>query len=102
MAGKHALSAHQQKIVKRYYQNRDSIMVQKLGELVTDLMLATAAENPSKPATTKKLDGLWDRAAKAVANLGAPDDTEVVKAVAIVAKRDLEALATLVTRFQRS
>ncbi|MCA9278265.1 MAG: hypothetical protein H6815_06360 [Phycisphaeraceae bacterium] len=96
MAGKQPLSAYQQKVVKRYYQNRDSIMVQKLGELVTELMLATASEDPSKPATTKKLNGLWDRAAKAVANLGPADDAKVKKAVAIVQDRDLEGLARLV------
>jgi hypothetical protein len=32
---------HQQKIIKRYYDNRDSIAVQRLQELVTELYLAT-------------------------------------------------------------
>jgi hypothetical protein len=32
---------HQQKIIKRYYDNRDSIAVQRLQELVTELFLAT-------------------------------------------------------------
>ncbi len=34
-------SKHQQKIIKRYYDNRDSIAVQRLQELVTELYLAT-------------------------------------------------------------
>ena len=33
-------SAHQQRIIKNYYQNRDAIGLQRLGELVTDLYLA--------------------------------------------------------------
>ena len=33
------LTPHQQKIVKRYYNNRDEIAVQRLQELATDLYL---------------------------------------------------------------
>ena len=31
---------HQQKIIKNYYENRDSISLQRLSELVTELYLA--------------------------------------------------------------
>lgn len=34
-------SKHQQKIIKRYYENRDTIALQRLQELVTELYLAT-------------------------------------------------------------
>ena len=34
-------SAHQQKIIKRYYENIDQIALQRLAELVGDLYLAT-------------------------------------------------------------
>ena len=34
-------SRHQQKIIKRYYENRDDIALQRLQELVTELYLAT-------------------------------------------------------------
>ncbi len=34
-------SKYQQKIIKNYYENRDSIAVQRLQELVTELYLAT-------------------------------------------------------------
>jgi hypothetical protein len=34
-------SKYQQKVIKRYYDNRDSIAVQRLQELVTELYLAT-------------------------------------------------------------
>ncbi len=31
---------HQDKIIRRYYQNQDQILIQRLGDLVTDLYLA--------------------------------------------------------------
>ena len=51
---------YQEKIIKRYYDNRDDIMRQKLAELATDLYLAEG----------KKRIQLWKRAAVALANLG--------------------------------
>ena len=51
---------HQQKIIERYYSNRDAIMLQKLSELVTELYLAD---------TDAKRDRLWDRVAAAMKNL---------------------------------
>jgi len=38
MAKKH--SSYQDRIVRNYYQNLDALMIQRLGELVTDLYLA--------------------------------------------------------------
>ena len=38
--GMENFSRHQQGIIKRYYSNHDSIQLQKLGELVTELYLA--------------------------------------------------------------
>ena len=55
-------SAHQEKIIKRYYQNRDSIMLQRLGELVTDLYLAEG----------KARGKVWDRIAAALEKLEVP------------------------------
>ena len=34
------LTRHQQSIVKRYYDNLDTVLLQRLGEQVTDLYLA--------------------------------------------------------------
>ena len=51
---------HQKKIVDRYYDNRDNIMVTKLSELVSELYLAE---------TDKKKDQLWKRAELAMRNL---------------------------------
>ncbi len=53
-------SAHQQRIIRNYYDNKDSIMLQKLGDMVADLYLAEG----------KKRTTLWQRAAKALVQLG--------------------------------
>jgi hypothetical protein len=53
-------SNHQKKIIDRYYDQRDSIMLTKLQELVTELYLAE---------TDKKRDQLWKRARTAMENL---------------------------------
>jgi hypothetical protein len=51
---------YQEKIIKRYYGNRDTIMQQKLPELVTDLYLAEG----------KKRQQIWKRIRAALTNLG--------------------------------
>ena len=56
-------SPYQQKLIERYYQNLDVIMLQKLQELVTELYLAK---------DTPREDRLWDRAHKAMLKLKAP------------------------------
>ena len=80
MAKGRDLSASQSKIVKRYYDNMDTAMTQKLGEMVSDLYLA---ETPAK----KK--ALWDRVVKALNNTDA-DPEHWQK---IVNARDIEKLA---------
>ena len=55
---------HQDKIIKRYYDNRDDIMLQKLSEMVTDLYLAEG----------KKRTRLWKRVEVALENLKIPKD----------------------------
>jgi hypothetical protein len=62
MANSRDLSASQSKIVKRYYDNLDNAMTQKLGEMVSDLYLA---ETPAKQKA------LWDRVVKALENTDA-------------------------------
>lgn len=54
------LSNYQRKLVDRYYENRDSIMLAKLGELVGELYLAES---------DRKREKLWDRVAIAMKNL---------------------------------
>ena len=54
----------QQKIISNYYLNRDDIMVQKLGEIVTELYLAESQ---------RRTDQLWQRAEKALRNMSTPE-----------------------------
>ena len=54
------LSRYQKKVVDRYYEHRDDIMVNKLSELVGELYLAES---------DKKRDSLWKRAETAMRNL---------------------------------
>ncbi len=80
--GQH-LSSYQQGIVKRYYNNLDTISLQKLSELVSDIAVCTDA---------KKAGDLWQRVHKALQKTPA----DQLKASRIVAERNIEALAKLV------
>ena len=45
-------SSYQQRVIRDYYQNQDAILIQRLGDLVTDLFLAEG----------KRRAQLWKRA----------------------------------------
>ncbi len=81
--GQH-LSAHQQKIVKRYYQQLDTIAVQRLSEIVSDLFLATG--------DAKKQEKLWAQVTTYLPKLDA-DETRTRR---ILTQKDLNDLAKLV------
>ena len=53
-------SKFQQKAIKNYYDNREAISIQRLGELVTDLYLAEGKGRATK----------WKQAAAALEKLG--------------------------------
>ena len=53
-------SAYQQRVIKNYYDNKGAIMLQRLGELVTDLYLAEG----------KARDRTWTRVESTLQNLG--------------------------------
>ncbi|MBN2024703.1 MAG: hypothetical protein JW809_18135 [Pirellulales bacterium] len=55
-------SNHQDRIIRNYYKNKDSIMIQRLGDLVSDLYLAEG----------KARERIWSRAAAAMEKLGVP------------------------------
>jgi len=55
---------HQKKIIERYYDRRDEIMLAKLQEIVTDLYLAES---------DAKRDLLWRRVEKAMKGLKVTD-----------------------------
>ena len=54
---------YQKRVIKRYYNHRDHLMIQKLGEIASELY--TADE--------KKAARLWQRAAQALRNLEVPE-----------------------------
>ena len=55
-------SNYQDRVIRNYYQNRDDIMLQRLGELVTDLFLAEGT------AKTR----IWKRVAEILEKLKIP------------------------------
>ncbi len=73
-------SEHQQRIISKYYDRLDTIMLQKLQELVGELYLADTDANRNR---------LWQRVQKALVNLKVPDDI----AGHILARKDVETLA---------
>ncbi|MEM9166474.1 MAG: hypothetical protein AAGB48_05560 [Planctomycetota bacterium] len=87
MAKGQNLSAHQQKIVQRYYENADTITITKLQELVTEIYLISSSGGG------KKADTLWKRAHDHLKKTNIKPD--VVQAV--VSDRDVKRLAELVT-----
>ncbi len=78
--GKKEHSQYQKTVISGYYENLDTIMLQKLSELVTELYLAD---------TKAKQDRLWQRANKAMVKL------KIRPALIdhIMEKRDIEILA---------
>jgi len=77
---KNERSIYQKEVISRYYDNLDTIMLGKLGELVTDLYLAD---------TPAKRERLWQRAHKAMVKLKVPP--AIIDH--IMQKRDVEILA---------
>ena len=77
---------HQQGIIKRYYANQDTLQLQKLGELVTDLYLAEG----------KKRERVWKSVVTAMQKLGVPQS----RIDHIVAQGKPELLANLVKELQ--
>jgi hypothetical protein len=56
-------SAYQQRVIRNYYKNQDAILMQRLGDLVTDLYLAQG----------KARTRLWKRVADTLAKLKLPN-----------------------------
>ncbi|MCX5659216.1 MAG: hypothetical protein NTW19_05765 [Planctomycetota bacterium] len=77
-------SKNQKKIINRYYDNRDTIMTQKLGELVSEIFLCE---------DDKKADKLWASAATALKNTQA----NPVRVAKLVADRNVKELAQVIS-----
>ena len=75
------LTKYQQSVVKNYYENLDTALVQRLGEQVTDLYLAEG----------KKRAKLWETIAKSLVKVGVPQK----RIDHVVASDDARQLATL-------
>ncbi|MGL4941933.1 MAG: hypothetical protein ACRC46_01935 [Thermoguttaceae bacterium] len=75
---------YQDKIIKRYYDNRSDIAGQRLQELVTDLYLSEG----------KKRLAIWKRITAALENLKVPQD----KIDHLVAKDDAALLAKFIEK----
>ena len=76
----------QQKIIKRYYDHQDTIGLQRLAELVTDLFLADG----------KKRQVVWMRIVAALEKLKVPEQ----RIKLLVQKDDPALLANLVRELQ--
>ena len=79
-------TAYQQKVIKRYYDNRDTIGLQRLGEIVTDLYLAEG----------KKREKVWQQAANHMKKLGIPQ----TRIDHLVKQANPQLVAQLVTELQ--
>lgn len=80
-------SRFQQNVIKRYYDNRDQIDEQKLGELVTSLYLATPKQAAKK----------WESVPDLLRRLNVPES----RIENIMAKQDAAILATVVEDLQK-
>ena len=83
MAGGREYSKTQKKIIDRYYQHEDTIVAQRLGEIVSELFLAIGND--------KKTNQLWTRAEKALAKSG----LNKARVAQVLKDRDLEGLGRL-------
>lgn len=89
MAAGREYSSYQRKVINRYYDNLDTIVVTRLGEIVTEMALAAGDE--------KKLARLWKRAEQALERV--KDESKDV--TDIIEQRDVEALARFVTKVSK-
>ena len=78
---------HQQKAIKRYYDNRPAIDKTRLAELVTNLYLAEG----------NKVDKLWEQAGETMTRLEVPKS----RVAHVVQSRDVTALAKVVEDLEK-
>ena len=91
MAKRPDLSANQQKLVGRYYANKDSIVETRLAEVVSELYMATAE---GKQAALKRL---WNSARAALKQKGVAQE----QIDRFVDAQDIKALAALAGQVSR-
>ncbi len=86
-------SASQRKIISRYYDQIDTIVLTRLGEITTDMALAMGDQ--------KKLDRLWKRAQQALTKVKGSDGQSPAEIEKLLQSRDIEALAKFVSKLAR-
>lgn len=79
-------SPHQQKVIKRYYENRDAIDDQRLAELVTNLYLSTG----------KKQEKMWVTAEDIMTRMELP----ATRIAHVIESKDPAVLARVVEELQ--
>ncbi len=77
---------HQQKIIKRYYENQGDLQLQRLAELVTELYLSEG----------KKRERMWNSAKTAMERLGVP----AARVAHLLAKKNPALVAEVVSELQ--
>ena len=80
-------SRHQQKVIQRYYDNREQLDEQRLGELVTSLFLATPKQAVKR----------WESAEEIMRRLGVPES----RIANVIQKKDVTILASVVEDLQK-
>lgn len=80
-------SSYQRKVISRFYDNREQLDGQRLGELVTSLYLATGEKQRAK---------LWKSAEEAMTRLKVPPS----RIEHVLAKKDPAILASVVEDLQ--
>ncbi len=93
MAGGREYSSYQRKVINRYYENIDTIVITRLGEITTDMVLAAGDQ--------KKLDRLWKRAEQALTKVKDADGNPDPAIAKLIESRDPEALGRFVTKLSR-
>jgi hypothetical protein len=81
---------YQKKVIDRYYEHHDTIVLSRLGELVGDIALAEG--------NAKKLESLWAKAAAQLAHVKGLPPAEVAR---VLAAKDAAGLAALIARAAR-
>ena len=80
-------TSYQQKVIKRYYDNQDTIQLQRLAELVSELYLSEG----------KKAERAWKAAAAAMQKLGVPP----ARIEHLLRKKDAAQVAEVVKELQK-
>ena len=80
-------SPHQQKLIKRYYENKDQIDEQRLSELVTNLYLASPKKQPK----------MWESAEELMHRMKLPAS----RIAHVMQGKDVTVLAKIVEELQK-